>query len=356
MNSTFSKKIIAIFVATLGFTFVGLPNAGATSAASVFLSSSSSALANFANQATIDGDGNLWVVSNDNPASMLTKVAPDGTAVVAWAGTIPLPSSSSCTDSRNYGVAYSSGRIYWSCFDSAVYSISATAPLPVTTSDITLEVDMTGRGFNVQGIAVAGNGDIYMNNWDVRMFVHRAGDSVATATELFPGLNDGWIWPMTVGPDGNVYFVFDGDPSLNAVDRIMKIDVVGGSNAISTYWQDPLTSSSSNGLAFFPDSMTIAIVDFDASIGIRAIITNADGTGTLAPSSPLFSGDPLIGPGTGFALGPLDAAYVVISDAQQIHAVTKVTGIVDPLPTPPTSSTTSSTSASSTPVAPAFTG
>ena len=324
--------------------------AGATATASVMVPSSSPALANFPSQAVVDPAGYLWVVSNNQPSTYLTRVAPDGTAVVAWdALAVALPNPSACTDSRNYGVASAAGRIYWSCDTAAVYSISATASLPVGTADITLEVDLTATTFKVNGVVVASNGDIIMNNWDRRMFVRRAGDAPTAATEITTGVTDGWIWPMAPGPDGNVYVLFDGDPAQSKHDVIFKVDVVGGTYALTPYWTDPVANSSANGVGFLPGTSTMIIADFDSTIGIRAILDNGDGTGSLAGST-LFSGDPLIERVTGMGIAASGDLYVVVSDSQSIHAITKVVGITYPV-SPTTTSTAPSSTTSTTSVA-----
>ena len=354
-GSTIAKSFIAVLVLSC-IALMGLTASSATATTSVFVPSSSPSLANFPNQSVVDPSGNLWVSSNDNPSSRVTKFAPDGTATIAWnASTAPIPG---CADQRNYGIAYANNKIYWTCYQAMVVSIPTSASFPVSTSDITIEANFSSSSFEPCGVAVAPNGDIYANNWGNSIYVKRASDPATTFTQLSVPAFTGFILPMAFGPDGDLYAVVNGDSSVSANDFILKFDVSGGTNSYTTYWTDTVPSSSTVGIAFFGASSTIVIVDEASSIGVRAILPNGDGTGSSAPSA-LASNDPLLGSAFGIGVSSSGTIYVVITNASNLHAVTKVTGAVIPVvstTTTPGSPTTSINGSPSSGISPQFAG
>ena len=324
-------------------------SSGAATTVSTFVGSSSPTLANFPNQSVVDSLGRLWVVSNDNPGWFLTRVDASGTAEIVWSySATALPSPSDCTDQRNYGIASHGGRIYWTCMNSAVYSISENVVAPATTADITLEVAGAGRAFS--GVAVAPNGDIYVSEWGNHLYKHPAGSSVGTVTTVAtpPAATD--MWAMTFGPDGNLYVANE--------DRIYVVDVAGGTDSVSLYFTAPSTSWSIAGLAFVPGTTDLVTSDTGWAgpppVGVN-VIAKSGSVGVLdrelVPGS-----NPLVQGSSGLAIAADGTIYVTITNAGSIHAITKIAGAVTPGTSSTTTSSPSTTNSGSDPVAPAFAG
>jgi hypothetical protein len=320
------RAVVALGVA-LGCLSLSTSISNAAPTVSTFYSGTG--LANFPNQSVVDPAGNLWIVGNDNPDTYLTKISSTGAGTIIWEkSTVPLPGTS-CTDTRNYGVAYYNGRIYWTANCGAVYSVSSSLTTTATTSDIQLNVNRIGLN-NFCGIAITPSGVIYLDNWGNELYKFQTGATpeFSEVSSTFNSDPNATAWAMSIGPDGNLYF--------GGGTTIWKL--TSGSTTPTVYYSNSIWSLSS--FVFLNNgSGDLVTVDWSQTVGLNVIEPDGSGGGRLTSDSPLLTSQSLINSASGISIDSNGNLFITISNAGTIHSITKVSGLTFPTPTTTTTTT-----------------